>query len=480
MHSRHASEIAKGAAGVLASALLLSGGCRAPRTAVSPGDLAFPPLRFRPPKVERVELDCGAPLYLLPDHTLPLFSLLGLARAGSAFDPTGKEGLAALTAGTMRTGGTAELPPDVLDRELEFIATSISTNTDRDAGSATLSCLSKDIGKALELYLGVLLRPRFADERVRLRKDKVREAIHRWNDQPGKIVLREFRRLVYRDAPYGHPVIGEPGSMDRINRADLIAFHGERFLPSGMIFAAAGDFDRNTLLKRLNEAFGPGKKPPPLEPPPVIAVEERSINYFPKDTEQAHIVVGHLGITRDNPDYLPLAVMNEILGAGSLVSRLIESIRTSRGLAYYASSRLTVNVRTGLFYVVTHTKEASATEALSLILGELERIRSEPVSDEELARARESITNSFVFRFTTPSQIARQMAYIEFFGLPRDYLETYIDRVSAVTTDDVLRVARRYLHPDRATILVLGERDEFGEPLDKFGKVIELRSVNKE
>ncbi len=443
---------------------------------------AMLPLSFTPPEPERVRLACGSTLYLLPDHTLPLFSLYAVARAGSAYDPPGKEGLAALTASVMRTGGTRHLSSDELDLQLEFMAAEISAAANEDAVSLSLSCLSKDAGKALGLLCDILLNPVFSNGKIDLRKGQVREAIRRRNDEPGGIVSREFSRLVYGSYPYGHQVIGEPGSMDRITREDLAAFHHDYIRPSGMIFGAAGDFDRDAIVRALNDALGSSDAfiRHPLPPPPERA--ERTVNYIEKDTEQAHLMVGHLGIRRDSPDYFPLMVMNEILGGGAFSSRMLERIRVNEGLAYHAATQFTTNVQTGLFYAVCQTKEKSATEALSFILDELERMRSERVTKDELDRAKDSFVNSFVFHFTTASQVVAQRVDLEFFGLPPDYLKTYLAHVSAVTADDVLRAARKYLHPEKATILVLGKKGKFEPPLEKFGPVniLKLPDVDSE
>lgn len=442
---------------------------------VGPAQPATPPLAFTPPEPERIVLRCGATLYLLPDCSLPLFSLYAVARAGSAYDPPGKEGLAALTSSVMRTGGTGRLSPDEVDSRIEFMAAEINTGTNADASSISLSCLSKDIQKSLELVGDILLDPAFNQERLDLRKEEVREAIRRRDDEPSGIVSREFNRLIYGSYPYGHEAIGEPGSMERIGREDLIAFHRDYFKPSGLIIGVAGDFDRDTIVRTIDKALGSTRAGLPPKLPPAPIRPERTVAYINKDTEQAHLIIGHPGIRRDNPDYFPIMVMNEILGAGAFSSRILERVRVEAGLAYHASTCFTTNVQTGLFYAVCQTKEKSATEALSLILLEMERMRSERVSEGELARARDSFVNGFVFRFTTASQVVAQQVDIEFFGLPPDYLKTYVARVSAVTEEDVLRAAQTYLHPEKATILVLGKKDEFKPPLEKFGPVRTLK-----
>ncbi len=471
-HGSHPVRPAAAAARVLA-AVILAGGCAAARGPAGPACISFPPLRFTPPEVERVVLDCGAPLYLLRDTRLPLFSFHAMARAGSAYDPKGKEGLAALAAEVMRTGGTLRMDPDELDRRIEFMGAELAVDADQDAASLSLSCLSRDTAEALGIALDVLLRPAFSPAKLDLRKEQVREAIRRWNDEPGQAVSREFRRLVYGDHPYAHPVIGEPGSMDAIGRGDLLEFHRARFNPSGMIFGAAGDFDRGALVAGLNAAFGAAKPylPPPLPPPAGNAGGGRAIFLVRKGTQQAHIAAGHIGIRRADPDFIPVMIMNEILGGGVFSSRLLERIRSAEGLAYSAGSQFTPALQAGLFRASCQTKESTAAEALGIMIEEMERMRAGLVAEEEISRARDSYVNSFVFNFTNPSQAVGQMMGVEFMGLPRDYLKTYLAKVAAVTRGDVLRAAREHLHPDTATIVVLGEGADLSAALRRFGPV---------
>ena len=414
--------LTRSAAVLLLAPALLAGGCGAARLPARPSEIAYPPLRFSIPEAERIVLDCGAPLYLLRDARLPLFSFYAMARAGSAFDPEGKEGLAALVAEVMRTGGSAGADADEVDRRLEYVGANLSVDADHDATALSLSCLSRDTSEALGIALDLLLRPAFSQKKIDLRKEQVREAIRRWNDEPGQVAAREFRRLVYGAHPYAHPVVGEPGSMDSIGRNDLVAFHRARCNPSGMIFGAAGDFDRDTLLKVLNAAFGAERSSPPPPPPPVEGRDERRVFLIRRPTEQAHLLVGHAGIARNDPDLFPVMLLNEILGGGVFSSRILERIRSAEGLAYSAGSRLTPAVRAGLFYASCQTKESSAARALDLLMEEMERIRRESVTEEELRRAKDSYTNSFVFNFTSPSKVVEQMVGIEFAGLPRDYL----------------------------------------------------------
>jgi predicted Zn-dependent peptidase len=335
----------------------------------------------------------------------------------------------------------------------------------------SLSCLSGDREKVSRIYFDILLHPLFSAGKVALRKDQVNEIIGRWNDEPGDIAFREFKRRVFGNSPYAHPVIGEPGTMAHITREDLIAFHRRYFDPSSMIFGVSGDFDKDKMRSLMNAALSRRDVPqsaPRFVPPPSPG---RAVYYIDRDTAQAHIIVGNVGTKRDNPDYIALEIMNEILGGGSLSSRLTDRIRVQKGLAYYVASGIDADRESGLFYAICQTREDAAISALRDILDEFERIRSVPVSERELEQAKEAYVNSFVFNFTTPALVVRQMVLIRFFGLPEDYLSRYVERVAAVTREDILRVARRYVLPAEAVILVLGDREKFSGPLDEFGEV---------
>lgn len=443
-------------------------------------ELESKPLKFAPPKAERMVLDNGMILYLLEDHSLPLFNIIASFRTGAIYESAEKAGLASLTGHVMRSGGTSSRTADQVNEELEYIAASVETGIDRESGSASLSVLKKDIDKGLEIFADVIMNPAFPEDKIKQRKDELIESFRRENDSPGQIVFREFRKLVYdKNHPYSRKVDGEPETVESITRDDMIAFHKKYFRPNNVIMGISGDFNKDEIIKKLKTALASWEKAEIDFPevPKVAETFQPSVNYIEKDINQANVVLGHIGINRTNPDYFPVQIMNFILGGGSFTSRIPGKIRSTEGLAYSVYSAFHTPMDLGFFFVSCQTKLETTAKAISIAIDEIRKIRKTPVDDEELELAKDTFTNQFIFRFTTSSAIVGQMVDIEYNDLPLDYLDTYVDNVKAVTKDDVLRVAKKYLHPDKTILLVIGKKDKFDKPLSKFGKVnaIELK-----
>ncbi|MBN1918567.1 MAG: insulinase family protein [Verrucomicrobia bacterium] len=433
---------------------------------VDPRTLEFEPLEFEVPAVERVVLANGMVVYLMEDHMLPLVKVYAVAKTGSIHEPAEKAGLASLTGDVMRTGGTEAMTPDELNEALEFMAAEIGIGIEREAGRATLDVLKKDLDEGLRLYADVLRRPRFDERMIALRKAELGEEFRRENDQPEEVLFREFREALYGTHPYARRVTGYPETVARITRDDLVAFHKQFFHPNNLIMGVSGDFERDEMLAKLEAVFGDWPKADLdiPEPPAVPTTFTRSLKLVDKDLVQSNIVLGHLGIDRLDPDYYAAYVLNDILGGSGFNSRLTEQVRTKAGLAYSVGSYFHAPRYTGFFFAYCFTKTETTSETVQMILDELERVRREPVTDEEFERARRSIENQFVFRFQTAEQIVAQKAELEYIGLPSDYLERYLDTIRGVTKEDLMRVAQRLIQPDRITLLIVGKP----EALDGF------------
>ncbi|RMF91953.1 MAG: insulinase family protein, partial [Nitrospinota bacterium] len=432
-------------------------------------------LTFHPPPAERVVLDNGMVIYLLEDHSLPLFRLHALIRTGSIYDPPDKAGVATLTGQVLRDGGTERMDSETLNEELDFIAASLETDIGLEMGSVSLSLLQKDIDVGLAILADVLRRPVFSEDAFLVAKGRLQESIRRENDQAGRLASREFRKQLYAHSPYGrYPTLQ---SVSRIQRADLQAFHRRYFVPNNLILAIAGDFERAALLQKLQDLFADWAPQqvsfPPLpevKPPPTMRVY-----YIEKEIPQTQIRLGTLGIRRNSPDLFPVRVMNYILGSGGFAARLFRTVRSERGLAYDVGSFFDLFVyQPGPFLAFAETKASSTYAVVSLMREEIDRIRTEPVSDEELAAAKEAIINRFVFAFDSSAEVVMRRALVEYEGLPPDYLETYRERIAAVSKEDVLRVAQKYLQPERMILLLVGNKAAFDKPLEAFGPVTTL------
>ncbi|HJW85361.1 MAG TPA: pitrilysin family protein [Candidatus Brocadiaceae bacterium] len=442
----------------------------------------FNPLNFAPPKAERVVLDNGMILYLLEDHDLPIFNVTARFKTGAVYDPQDKAGLASLTGHVMRDGGSVSMSADKMNEELEFLAASVETAIDRESGYASLSTLKKDIDNGLKIFADVLMHPAFPEDKISQRKDEVVESIRRENDNPMHISQREFRKILYDSAhPYSRKIDGTTESLAAITRDDIVAFHKKYFHPNNVIMGIAGDFNKDEIIKKLNVVFADWKKEAITFPalPKVERKYEKSVNYIYKDVNQSNVIMGHLGITRKSPDYFSVMIMNFVLGGGAFTSRIPGRIRSDEGLAYSANSAFQTSKDIGIFFISCQTKLESTNRAISIALEELEKIRKAPITMDELVQAKETFTNQFVFRFTTSASIVGQMVDIEYDELPFNYFETYVEKVQAVTLEDIQRVANQYLHPDKIKILVVGNKEKFDKPLDSFGtvNVIELKQA---
>lgn len=446
-----------------------------------PRQMKFEPVTFSPPDVERLVLENGLVVFLLEDHELPLVTVSAMMRTGSWLDPDEKTGLAGLTGHLMRTGGSAKMSAKQVDEELERIAAGISFSIGEESGSATLDVLKKDLRTGLQIFADLLRTPAFETERVELAKLQAIEGIRRRQDQPGSIAAREFAKLIYGPThPYARESTVE--SITKITRDDLAEFHRRTIHPNGMIVGVSGEFDKAAMLALLRETFGDwarGDVPKLTMPPvqPASSVQSKMlVHYVGKETSQAHLRAGSLTIKETHPDYPALAIVNDILGGAGFRSRLFKDVRTNRGLAYSVGSRLQANVyEQGLWYMRAETKLASAQEVIGRFVDNMERMRKEPVTAEELEEAKESFVNAFVFSFASSASIVARQVDLEYDGLPKDWLQQLRDKVVKLTKEDLLRVAQTHLHPERMNVLAVGSPAALSKALAGFGDVKEIK-----
>lgn len=444
-----------------------------------PRQMTFKPVEFTPPEPDRVVLENGMVVYLLEDHELPLVSITATMRTGSWLDPADKVGLASLTGSIMRTGGGGGLSAEQVDEELEQFAGDVGISIGRQSGSASLDVLSKDLKRGLQIFAGLIRTPAFEPAKVELAKLQSIEGIRRRQDNPGSIVGREFVKLLYGA---DHPTARESSieSVTRITREDLIAFHKRTVHPNGMMVGVTGDFEKTAMLALLRDMFGDWKKgevpvltiadvPQSQTPKPVI----RFVN---KDTSQTHLRVGHLSIKEQDPDYVSLAIANDILGGSSFRSRLFNDVRTKRGLAYSVGSRLNTGVHDqGVWLMRAETKLPSTQEVIARFIANMERMRTELVTDSELAEAKEAYVNSFVFSFASSSAIVGRLIELEYDGLPKDFLQQLRARVVTLTKEEILAASKKHFHPERLTIVAVGAGEALPKLLSGFGEVKEVK-----
>jgi zinc protease len=316
----------------------------------------------------------------------------------------------------------------------------------------------------------MLRRPEFADSSLELARLKALENVRRQNDLPRSIAQRLLMASLYPDHPLGDSPTLE--SLSRIKREQFVAFHDSYFAPNNLRLAVSGDFDRQELLSRLDDLFGdwPQKNIDQQQIPALQPSSPARLQVVDKDIAQTTVLIGDVGLTKDNPDQYAVRVMNFILGGGGFNSRMMQEIRSNRGLAYSAYSYFQIGRRLpGPFVASTETRNDTVVQTLELMRSIISDLRDQPVSETELRVAKESLVNSFVFGFDDSHAIVSQQMRLDLFDYPPDYLSGFRDRIAAVTVEDVLRASRTYLHPERQQIVLVGDSDAFEKDLDSFG-----------
>lgn len=430
-----------------------------------PRDLKYPTLTYTPPKREQYRhvLSNGVVAYLVEDHDLPLVNVSTYVRTGSYLDPAGKEGLAGLTGTQMRVGGTTAKTAEEFDEAADFLAANIGNSIGATSGTANLNLLAKDVNQGLALYFDMLKNPRFQDDRLKLAKSQSLQNMERRNDRTDGIESREWARLMYGTDHFSTKETTK-ASIEGITREDMVAFHQRYYQPGGFIFAVSGDFNTKDMVAKLEAAmkgWAVNKTPVPPVPKPTNTLAPGLYVVNKADVNQGRVSIGHTGAMRESPDAYALEIMNDILGGSGFTSRITSRVRSDEGLAYSAGSSFGLGTYyPGTFRAAFQSKNSTTSQAIEIILEEINRVRTSKVSAEELETAKNSSIEVFPRIFSTAAQVAGTFALDEYTKRSPDYWATYRDRIRAVTAEDVQRVAEKYLHADQLVILVVGNIDE--------------------
>ena len=438
--------------------------------------ISIPPLpAFQPQQPKRIELANGMVIFLQEDHELPLISGTMRIRGGSLEEPADKVGLVSLYGKVWRTGGSENQTGDALDDLLEARAAKVETGGGSDSTSISFDCLKGDFPEVFAVFLDLLRNPAFRADKLDLARKQLSSLIARRNDSSSGIAGREANYLGYgEESPYAR--VPQYYTVAAITRDDLVAWHKSHLAPNNIILGITGDFDPAQMEALLRQSFDSWPKgvqvvnlltvPMPAKPGVYVVNKE--------DVDQSEIRVVGAGIQRNNPDYFAVEVMNQVF-SGGFSSRLFSNLRTKRGLAYAVYGGIGASYdHPGLFSLGMGTKTETTLEAIQGLREEMAKLQKEPPTEAELRVAKDSILNSFIFNFDTPEKVlVERMAY-EFYHYPADFLERYRASVEKVTADDVLRVARKYIHPEKQSTLVVGNAAEFEKSLAVLGTVTDV------
>ena len=440
----------------------------------SPESLKYPPLKqVTIPEPVEFTLSNGMRVFLLENHELPIIRGLALVRTGNLFDPADKRGLSQIMAEVMRSGGTGAKTGDQLDEDLENVAASVESSMGETSASVSFSGLKETADQVLSVFKDVLTDPEFRQDKIDLSLNQMRGAIARRNDEASEIPRRELLSILYgRDNSYGWTI--EYEHLARIKREDLTAFYERYYFPKNIMLGIYGDFSAAEMRTQLESLFSSWTVEKPAVPafPEVTARPSPGVYFASKpDVTQTFFSIGHLGGTFRDPDYPALEVATSILGEG-FKSRLVSQIRTRLGYAYSIGATWAAQyTHPGTFRIGGSTKSETTVEALQAIRAEVEKLRTEQVTQMELDEAKQSVLNSFVFFFDSPAKTLNRVLQYTYFGYPKDFLFQYQKAIEGVTRADVLRVAKEHIHPENLTIVTVGNAEAMPKPLSTLGTV---------
>jgi zinc protease len=439
-------------------------------------DIRTPPLpNWTPAQPKRIELANGLVLFLQEDHELPLIAAHGIIRGGSRSEPASKAGMLEIYGDVWRTGGTGKMTGDQMDDFLEARAAKLETSDEQESTTIDFNCLKGDFDDVFRLFVELLRGPAFRDDKILLAKNELNTAIARRNDSSRGIADREAQKLAYgKNNPYAR----EPqyATVAAVTRADLLDWYRQHVAPNNMILGLVGDFDSAQMEKKLRDAFAGWPRGPQVKKPEIPLQPAKAGLYVvdKADVNQSEIRFVTLGIERSNPDYFAVQVMNQVL-SGGFASRLMAELRTKRGLAYAVGGRLGAEWdHPGIFYLTIATKTATTVEAIQGMRQAMAQFKADPPSESELKFAKDAILNSFIFRFDTPAKVLRERMTCDFYGYQLNFLEIYRDKVEKVTARDVNRVVRKYVHPQKFAVLVVGNLKDFEKPLAALGPATKI------
>ena len=432
-----------------------------------------PPPAFTFPQIRRATLANGLRVWTIEHRAVPLLSTLLLVRRGSAADPLGMEGLAALT-GDLLDEGCGDLDALELHEALGRIGAQIETEIGSDATMLGLTVLDRFAARGLSLLADMVQRPRLdvADfERVR---DLRLNRLVQMRDMPPVLADRALTELLYRDHPYGHLAIGREESLRALPLEQVERFHRQAYVPSGATIIAAGNATHEELLDLVAGAFGSWASPhlgdpatsvaaAPAPPSTRLAVLHRA------GAAQSELRLGHVSVSRSHPDYVQLLVLNMVLG-GQFVSRINMNLREDKGYTYGARTSFDARRGPGPFVLQASVQSDATADAIREALREVEEIRgARPITAEELDTGRAALTRGYARNFETAEQVARAAAQLAMHDLPDDYYDTFVPRVLAVDERAATDAARRHLFPDRMLTVVVGDRERLGPALEGLG-----------
>ena len=437
-----------------------------------------PKLKF--PAYTKSKMKNGLTVYLIEKHEVPLVSVAFVVKSGAVADPTGKEGVASVTASLLRKG-TETRTADQVSAQLDFLGATFSADASPDMSRGRAEFMKKDAAEALDILADLLQHPNFPEAEVTKllaqRTDRIRSA----KDQAGAVLDTYFYGYVYGKHPYGRPDSGDENSLKAITRDDVVAFHKAHYAPDNTTLVIAGDFVPAEMQKLVDTKFGgwTGKAAPAAAVPQPTAVTGMRLLLIDKpDSTQTYYEIGNVGIARNNPDRTYINVVNTLFG-GRFTSMINSELRIKSGLTYGARSFFDMRKVPGAFAISTYTKNATTGQAIDKTLEVAKRLHDQGITQEELDSAKAYIKGQFPPSIETAGDVANLLATLDFYGLDEREVNELYARIDSMDLATSKRIIQQYFPLDNLTFVVIGKASEIEPVVKKYAGKIDKKSITQ-
>ncbi|OQY24716.1 MAG: hypothetical protein B6I37_02905 [Desulfobacteraceae bacterium 4572_35.2] len=443
-----------------------------------PDQVELSELEFTIEYPEQFQLTNGIDVFFKQDSELPLIDVSIIVDAGKIGVPNKMAGLEKLVAALLRNGGAGRWSAEQLDQQLEQLAAQVQVKASTYTTNFDMSVLREDAQLGVEILAAMVQEPSFDSQRFDINQQQLLESIRRRGDHAARLAQQVLFAKLYA----GHPLANSSryDTVAPLTVEDVKHYYYHHFSPQHTRIVISGDLTVAEAKQWLDHSFAAWQHLGEDNFLPSFKDSNPSgLVFIHRPIPQTTILLGEIGIEKNNPDLHAVQVMNYILGGGGFGSRLMREIRSNRGLAYSVYSYFSVGRRLlGSFIAGCETKNESVAEVVNLLRGEMEIIRQQPITAQELNQAKDSLINSFVFTFENTHALAKRIMSQQMYGYPENYLEEYRQRIAAVTIDDVQRVALKYLHPDQQLLILVGDREALQPSLKQLAQPVEEIQLN--
>ncbi|TKB95764.1 M16 family metallopeptidase [Pedobacter cryophilus] len=429
---------------------------------------------FKVPAYQKFILKNGLTIYLMEQHEVPTISLAAVIPAGAIYDGQ-KNGLAALTADGLQYG-TKSYTKSEIEKQLDFLGASLNTSASKESANLSAKFAKVDQDKVLPIIKEVLLHPVFNQQEFDKEKARGLQELERAKESPRNVMGNYWDKFIYGEHPYANPTSGKPSTITNINTSDLKAFYQSNYHPNGSAITLVGDFNAKLMKEKITKLFGEWKKGSEnsmkITMPEALPTKSRVLLVNKEDARETTMYIGGKGISRNNPDYVAIEVVNTVLG-GRFTSWLNDELRVNSGLTYGANSRFAALKNAGTFYVSTFTATKTTEPTVDKALEVLKKLREKGMDEETLTSAKNYVKGQFPPDYETSSQLASLLTQMFWYGFDESYINNFQVNVDGLTSAKAKEIVAKYFPADNLQFLFIGKSADIKSIVEKYGPVTE-------